>query len=86
MAAGPHQTGARYRFQFQGSGAAEVKHLRKESSTIADAASVSTLLMLSTMDRSECCCCPLANRSASACAAQWRHKQRLAAHMHIPGM
>lgn len=40
-------------FQFQGSGRVLVKHLLKESSTIADTPSVSTLLMFSTSSTSD---------------------------------
>ena len=41
------QMGSRYAFQFQGASDADWKQRRKESSTIADAASVKRLLMSS---------------------------------------
>jgi hypothetical protein len=51
----------RYTFQFQGSGGMLVKHCRKESSTAAAAASVTTAPMLSTS----------ASRSPDCCFSRW---------------
>jgi hypothetical protein len=50
-------------FQFQGSGGMLVKHFRKESSTMALPASVTTELMFSMSDSSPECC---SRRCASA--------------------